>query len=533
MMGPGPKSSVPLSISYAVPTPHAAQEAVYVAKLVNCLERAASAAVLRHGEATVIGSELLASIYLYAQALIGLGIGRGSLVALLAPNHPAALAVRYAANLIGAATTYLPVPASVFARTELLRRTAPDLLVVFPETAELVPVGVQAKVATVGGDISATALRLDELAAKHTAEPIACAARPHDLGIVVSSGGSTGVPKGSWRTFAAYTAMVDVPSHADRRQLVNGRLAYLSQVLVDITLLGGGMVVLRDGFDPTDTLDAIERERITDLFLVEPQLFELMDHPDVARRDLSSLHSLTHVGASAPPTLRRQARERLGPVIAHTYGASEMGLVSVLLPAGHIASDAESYNSAGHILPGVRVRFRRKDGGLAGPGEGGLVEVCSPAMAGGYLNRPDLQAAAFREGWYCSGDLGRIDPAGRLHILGRAADVAVANGRMVTPTMVEDVLCQVAYVRYAIVVSDPNSGTWIAAAEAWPSATIDANGCRQAVTAAFGLEVGDRLYVVPVLRVPRTEQGKPDREAVRSLDSEARSSPGGSEPTPS
>lgn len=49
-----------------------------------------------------------------------------------------------------------------------------------------------------------------------------------------------------------------------------------------------------------------------------------MDHPDVARRDLSSLRCLTHVGASAPPTLRRQARARLGPVVAHTYGASEM-----------------------------------------------------------------------------------------------------------------------------------------------------------------------------------------------------------------
>ncbi|GJD66829.1 AMP-binding protein [Methylobacterium frigidaeris] len=532
-MSPEPKSSVPAVPFQDVSAPRPAQEAVYVAKLVGRLSRAACAAVLRHNDTTVTDGELLASIYRYARALAALGIGRGSLVALLAPNHPAALAVRYAANIIGAATTYLSVPASAGARAELLLHTAPDLLVVFPETAGLIPAGARVKIATVGEGIPTGALRLDELAAGRVAEPVACTARLNDIGVVVSSGGSTGVPKGSWRTFAAYTAMVDIPSPTDRRQLVNGRLAYLSQVLIDITLLGGGSVVLRSGFDPADTLDAVERERATDLFLIEPQLFELMDHPDVARRDLSSLRSLTHIGASAPPTLRRRARARLGPIVAHTYGASEMGLVSVLPPAGHIASGAESDSSAGHILPGVEVRFRREDGSFADPEEGGSIEVRSAAMAGGYLNRPDLEAAAFREGWYRSGDLGRIDSAGRLHILGRVSDAVVVDGRILTPTMIEDILYQEASVRYAVVVCDEDAGTWIAAAEAWPGTAIDADDCRQAVVPAFGLEAGTRLCVAPVPRVPRTEQGKPDREAIRSLGRKDRLTLGSRGPAPS
>jgi fatty-acyl-CoA synthase len=107
--------------------------------------------------------------------------------------------------------------------------------------------------------------------------------------------------------------MVINPSPADRRQLVNGKLAYFSQVLVDTTLLGGGTVILHDSFDADDTLAAIEDERITDLFPVEPQLFELMDHPDLDSTDLSSLRAVVHIGASAPPTLRRRARERPGP----------------------------------------------------------------------------------------------------------------------------------------------------------------------------------------------------------------------------
>lgn len=182
----------------------------------------------------------------------------------------------------------------------------PTLLVAFPETAHLIPGSASVRLAAVGVDIPGAPFRLDEAAARQPADPVACLARARDLAVVASSGGSTGVPKGSWRTFEAYSVMVDVPSPADRRQLVNGRLAYLSQVLVDITLLGGGMVVFGDACEPARTLATIQAERITDLLRVEPQLFELMDHPDVARTDLSSLRSLTHVDTSAPPTLRRR-----------------------------------------------------------------------------------------------------------------------------------------------------------------------------------------------------------------------------------
>jgi fatty-acyl-CoA synthase len=126
----------------------------------------------------------------------------------------------------------------------------------------------------------------------------------NDLAVVSSSGGSTGVPKGSRRNFAAYTAMVNAKSPRDRIQLISGPLAYFSQVLVDIALLGGGGVVLRDAYEAADTLATIEAEKITNLFLVEPQPFELMDDPEIDAYDLSSLRSLTHIGASAPESLR-------------------------------------------------------------------------------------------------------------------------------------------------------------------------------------------------------------------------------------
>lgn len=132
--------------------------------------------------------------------------------------------------------------------------------------------------------------------------------RPGDLGVIVSSGGTTGVPHGFWRSFTGFGALIAAPGVPDRRQLVNGPFAHLAQALVD--------TALRGGFDAAVALATIGRERITHLLLVSAQIFELMDHPGVPRRDLSSRRQLVHVGASARPLLRRRARDRLGPIIA-------------------------------------------------------------------------------------------------------------------------------------------------------------------------------------------------------------------------
>jgi acyl-CoA synthetase (AMP-forming)/AMP-acid ligase II len=500
--------------------------APYVDLLMERLAAKGTEIVLRYRGCDISAAELRASIHRYARALAGLGVGRGDLVALFATNSPDAIAIRYATHLVGAAAVYLSVLPEPRRRADLVAQMAPQLLVVFPETANLLDpalllAGFTVPVAVVGGDRDAAGVRLDELAAAESDAPLTSRARPDDLAVIISSGGTTGVPKGSCRSFTAYGAMVVNPSPADRRQLVNGKLAYLSQALVDTTLLGGGTVVLHDSFDAGDTLAAIADERITDLFLVEPQLFELMDHPDVDSTDLSSLRAIVHFGASAPPTLRRRARERLGPVVAHTYGASEIGVVSVLSAAEHDPAHPERFTCAGRIHPGVDMRFRRPDGILAEDGEQGSIEVRSPAMAAGYRHRPLEQSAAFRDGWYRTSDLGRLDTEGYLHILGRAVDITWTDGMMISPTLVEDTLCRVPGVRYAVVVTGPERAARMAAVVPWPGSAVDTDACRAAVAMEHGSEAAASLAVVPLARVPRTEQGKPDRPAIRALGREA------------
>ncbi|WP_369253183.1 class I adenylate-forming enzyme family protein [Geodermatophilus amargosae] len=481
----------------------------YVQDLVTVLQRNGQRPVLRYAGTDTTAAELVAAVSRYARALASLGVGPGDLVAVFAPNRPEALALRYGAHLAGAAVMYLPAPPDRDRRARLVTQVDPRLLVVFPETAGLLPDDVAVPVAAVGA-VPGIALRLDALAAGLDERPPPCRARPGDLAVVIPSGGTTGVPKGSRRDVATYTAMVAGPPRADRRQLANGSLAHLTQVLVDQTLLGGGTVVLQDSYDAAATLAAIERERVTDLFLVEPQLFDLMDSPGVAQHDLGSLRTLTHIGALAPPILRARARARLGPVVAHTYGASEVGIVSALSAAEH--DRPSRFSSAGRVLPGVQVRFRRPEG-TTDP-RAGAIEVRSPGMAAGYRNRPDSQAAAFVDGWYRTGDLGCLDDEGMLHVLGRVAD-AVGPGS-VLPVDLQETVCRLPSVRYAVVVPDAGRGVRVVAAEAWPGGEVDVASCRVAVTAVHGREVAASVQVLPVGRVPLTEQGKPDRGAIRA-----------------
>ena len=304
-------------------------------------------------------------------------------------------------------------------------------------------------------------------------------------------------------------------------------------MLVDQTLLGGGVVALADSCAPAPMLAAIEEHAITDVFLVEPQLADLVDDPAILRHDLSSLRNVLHIGASAPATLRRRARRVLGPIVTHTYGASEVGIVSRIAPGDLDVGDVERFTCAGRPLPGVEVRFRAADGELAPDGGPGVIEVRSPAVATGYRNRSTADAATFLDdGWVRTGDLGCLDPDGELCVLGRAADVAAVHGRIVTPTAVEDTLMTATEVRLASVVVDPAHRRWVAAVVPWPGVTIDVDECLRAIRCRHGAEVAAWVVIVPVDHLPLTGQGKPDRARIAQLPGERRC-PGRGQPSSS
>ena len=220
----------------------------------------------------------------------------------------------------------------------------------------------------------------------------------------------------------------------------------------------------------------------------------------------------------------KQLEERLGAVLAHSYGASEMGLVSILTPAEHDLSRPQRFTCAGRIREGVEIRFRRvEDNALAAPAEPGSIEVRSPAVAGGYRHRPELQAQAFKDGWYRSGDLGRVDD-GVLTVLGRADDAISTGGLTVVPRVVEDVLAADPAVAQCAVVGVPDERLGeeiVALVVAEPGRTPNPESLRASVAQQVHRHAAPRRILV-VDEIPLRGPGKIDRAAVRTLAARAR-----------
>jgi fatty-acyl-CoA synthase len=453
------------------------------------------------------------------RALAEAGVFPGDRVAIVPTISADALAVRYAAGLLGCATVFCPNTGVRGRLAGLLARVHADAVVVFPETAgavgEMMRSGDAPRLLSVGP--VAGALDLLAIPAGGFRELPDCSVDPDALAVLVASGGTTGQSKLSRRSFAGWERLVDAGSMRGRRQLICTSLAYVAQVLADQVLISGGTVILRERFDAREILATIEAEAITHLALVEPLLVELIDHPEFGLRDLSSLVAISHIGADAAPALRRRLLGRAGPILAHPYGASEAGMVSVLAGSDYSLAHPERLGSAGPPLAGVDVRIERVDGREAPRGEEGFVTVRSPQVAEGYDG--DAPHSGFRGGRYLTGDLGYLDLDGYLHVRGRAADQRQVCGRWVMPVDVQDALCDHPEVRYAGAV--PAEGGFCAVVVLAPGATVDGEDLRAFVAEHRGEHLTPR-QVIAVARVPVTEQGKPNRVRIAALLGEQR-----------
>jgi fatty-acyl-CoA synthase len=174
-----------------------------------------------------------------------------------------------------------------------------------------------------------------------------------DLCVLIATGGTTGVLKASRRDWLSYAEMVDLGPASGRRQLICTPLAYVAQVIADAALIGGGQLILRNTFEPSQILHTIQDKRVTHLALVEPLLVQLIDSDRFASTDISSLIAISHVGADAAPSLRARLLERLGrPILVSLYGVSECGIVSLLAAPDYSLQQAERLETSGKVSPG-------------------------------------------------------------------------------------------------------------------------------------------------------------------------------------
>jgi fatty-acyl-CoA synthase len=141
-------------------------------------------------------------------------------------------------------------------------------------------------------------------------------------------------------------------------------------------------------------------------------------------------------------------------------------------------------------------------------------------VAHGYRNQASESAQKFKDGWCLTGDIGLIDDGGYLHVIGRSSDVAEIDQRTIGPVHIEDILCRLPDVRYAVAFAantQDGEHAWNAVVEPWAGQRVDVARCTRALNAAFGDLVANAVRLSEAGAIPLTEQGKVDRVAIERV----------------
>jgi 2-furoate---CoA ligase len=387
--------------------------------LLDAAERHPEAGAVVDGDARLTYADLLHRARRLAG---GLSIERGDRVAAVVKCRRESVELYWACQWLGA--TFVP----------LSHRVSPaDLVYCREDSGAKAWFEVDADLEPLLGPPAAGALDRDE----------------REESLMLYTSGTTGRPKGVPRSHRADRAggLSQALQHGYRfgdRTLGVMPLYHTMGMhsLLAMALIGGCYVCQAD-WDAEGALALIERERITSLYLAPTLFHDLVWHPRCDAYDLSSVETLAYAGAAMTGALVERCVETFGPrVFVNHYGSTEIYTFSV-----H-RNQATKPGCAGR--PSVNARLR------LGESDEILCHMSSDEAFTGYWNRPDADAKAIRDGWYHTGDVGRLDADGDLWVVGRVDDMIVSGGENIHPLEIEDVLARHPAVREVAVVGAPD-----------------------------------------------------------------------------
>src|SRR5438034_2351359 len=419
-------------------------------------------------------AETLGRVRRLASALAHLGVGRGTRVAALYTNSHRYVEAYYAAAMLGAVFIPLNYRAKRPELEHMLRAGGVELVLVgarYLEHLDAVRGALPALRTVIGLDGPGGSLSsYEELVAEAAEHAGEAGVEDDDVTILMFTSGTTALPKGVMLTFGDFTAYVTA-----NVELADGTprgAALLCVPLYHIagatnmmtTLWTGRRLVLMPQFEPRGWLDLVERERISHAFLVPTMLKQLLDQPDLERRDLSSLEILSYGGAAMPFPVIRRALERFPRTVGfvNAFGQTETTSTLTLLgPEDHrlegtaeeIERRTRRLTSIGRPLPDVEVRIADDDGHARGAGEVGEIWVRTPRVMKGYAGG---ESPLVRDGWLPTRDMGWVDEDGYLYIAGRKDDMIIRGGENIAPAEVEATLQSHPAVEEAAVIGVPD-----------------------------------------------------------------------------
>ncbi|QSB14702.1 long-chain-fatty-acid--CoA ligase [Natronosporangium hydrolyticum] len=326
------------------------------------------------------------------------------------------------------------------------------------------------------------------------------------------TGGTTGLPKGVMLSHQAVLvnalgtmATGEWGSH-DGRMLHVAPMFHLADIFIWLTgMINRATHVFLASFTPAGIFDALERERINDVLLVPTMLQVMVDSPELAGRDLSSVRQVTYGTSPMSEALLAQAGAMFPNArFAQAYGMTELAPVAtVLTPRDH--EDPSLRRSAGRPAPHSEVRIVDPDDVEVPRGSVGEIVARGVHMMSGYWNRPEETAAALRGGWMHTGDAGYMDDRGYVFVVDRLKDMIISGGENVYSAEVEFALSRHPAVAACAVIGVPDA-QWgervhavvVPAAGAAPTLAELQQFCRQQIAAyklPRSLETTDALPV--------------------------------------
>ena len=419
--------------------------------------------VLTNSESTVTNAELLRRVNALAAGLLELGVKRGDIVALLLPNCLEFLEAVYAVNRIGAA--FLPInirlaPAEweyILANSEATAMVAaaefvPDLEPVLPQPIGRIVVGP-----TVENWLDYAEIVDSRLGTQIPVVDVEAGA----LQRLMYTSGTTSRPKGVCishaNLFAKNLGLIIEFGLTDQDvTAVAGPLYHVGALDMGglATLHAGGSLVLQPRFEARGLIELMERSRATTVWLAPAMVNALLQDDRLGQADLTSLRVIMSGGEKMPEARLKQILDLLPAVwFADAYGLTETVSSDTFLPQAFMHA---KLGSVGKPLPHHRVRVGDERGVDVPAGTVGEVLIRGPKVFSGYWRDPEATRQAFVDGWFRSGDLGRLDDDGFLYIEDRKKDMIVSGGENIATPEVERVLYEHPDIVEVAVVGHPD-----------------------------------------------------------------------------